>query len=143
MTCAAHTSWGYDGTAPSHAWITPVVREPSREVRIAEAIFSMARAEASCLDCAELKRIGVNVGEDCDIDIDAVEHALSLIRHGSNLEGMVVHFSRCPRIYRCRDCGCEHSSELSLERCVACSSIECELVSGDELELAFVEVARV
>lgn len=143
MTCAAHTAGGYDGNAPDHLWVAPVVREPSREVRIAEAVLAMARAEAYCLGCAQLKRIGVNVGADCGIDIVALENAFSVIRHGSDLEDMVVHLSRCPRLYRCHSCGCEYSSELSLERCGACSSTECELVSGDELELAFVEVARV
>ena len=141
MTCAAHTTWGYDGTAHSYMRVASAVGKSSREARIAEAILSMAKAEASSLGGAQLRRISVNVGADCDIDIVVLENALSVIRHGSDLEDMVVHLSRCPRVYRCRSCGCECSSEVSLLQCVTCSSTECELVSGDELELAFIEVA--
>ncbi|MGC8550624.1 MAG: hydrogenase maturation nickel metallochaperone HypA [Acidobacteriaceae bacterium] len=142
MASAAHSSRGYNARSRHDAWTRSGVREASREARIARAILAMAKAEASCLGGAQLLRVGVNVGADCDIDIPALEDALKLIRHDTGLEGIVIHLSLCPRIYCCDSCGREYASESSLQRCVECGSADCSLMSGDELELAFIEVAR-
>lgn len=142
MTYAAYSSGGYNGPSNRGAWMVSGVDASSRETRIAGAILEMAKAEAACLGGAQLMRVGVNVGADCDINIAALEKALSVIRHDADLESIVIHLSLCPRIYCCHGCGHEYVSERSQRECIECGSPECELMSGDELELAFIEVAR-
>ena len=142
MASAAHSSRGYDGRSHHDTWTRSGVGDARREARIARAILAMANAEASCLGGAQLLRVGVNVGADCDIDIPALEHALKLIRQDVGLECIVIHLSLCPRIYCCDSCGREYASEKCLQRCVECGSADCGMMSGDELELAFIEVAR-
>ncbi len=131
------------GGSPRHkVWVAAAVEEVSREARIAASIVAMANAEAACLGSAQLLRVGVNVGADCDIDISALENALTMIRHDTGLESIVIHLSLCPRIYCCHHCGREYASEKSLQKCMECGSSDCDLMSGDELELAFIEVAK-
>lgn len=142
MTYAAYSSGGYDGPSNRDAWVVSGVDASSREARIAGAILAMAKAEAACLGGAQLLRVGVNVGADCDIDIATLEKALNVIRHDKDLESTVIHLSLCPRIYCCHSCGCEYASETSQQQCIKCGSSECDLMGGDELELAFIEVAR-
>jgi Zn finger protein HypA/HybF involved in hydrogenase expression len=142
MDYAAHSSRGYEGASQHDTWVAGSAAGSSRESRIASAILAMAKAEAACLGGAQLLRVGVNVGADCNINIVALEGALKVIRHDAGLEGIVIHLSICPRIYGCRSCGREYASEKSLRQCTECGSPDCDLMSGDELELAFIEVAK-
>ena len=142
MPYGVPSSDGYDGRPHHDAWMTPGVKEASREARIAEAILTMAKAEAACLGGAQLLRVGVNVGADCDIDVSVLEDALKVVRHDAGLEGMVIHLSICPRIYFCHSCGREYASDKSLQQCIECESGDFDLTSGDELEFSFIEVTR-
>jgi Zn finger protein HypA/HybF involved in hydrogenase expression len=139
MTYAAYSP---QGPSDHDVWMALGTDTASREVRIARAILSIAQAEARRLGNAKLLRVGVNVGADCDIDLEALENGLRGIRHDRDLEGVVIHLSLSPRVYGCCNCGHEYVSGRNLERCVQCSAPDCELLSGDELELSFIEVVR-
>lgn len=113
-----------------------------REVKIASAILDVARAEAGCLGGARLVRIGVTIGADCDIDLAALDYALKVVRHGTDLERVGVHIMSSSRRSLCHRCGWEFASAYSDQPCPQCNSLDSELIAGDELELAFIEVER-
>lgn len=148
MAHAPHSVCGLDRACQGGAWSGPsavgVEGVPSRrrEVRIANAILDVARAEAECLGGAKLLRVGVNIGVDCQIDMAALDSALKVIRHGTDLEDVALHLRRCARRTHCGGCGREAISEVTMKACPECASPELELVGGDELELSFIEVER-
>lgn len=117
-------------------------RPREREARIASAIVDAANAEALCLGGARLLRIGVNVGADCGIDIASLNGALRVICQGTDLEAVPIHLIECPRRNLCHHCRSEFVSSCVAADCPRCASPDIELISGDELELAFIEVER-
>lgn len=113
-----------------------------REQNIACAIVDAAQAEAICLGGARLVRMGVRVGADCAIDLEALEEALRVVRLGTDMEETVVHLMSSPRQNVCHDCGSNYLSARAEQSCPSCGSPESELVTGDELEISFIEVER-
>lgn len=113
-----------------------------REARIAIAILEAARSEAACLGGARIVRVGVRVGEDCDIHVPALRHAIQHACEGTELEAASIHVIQQARRYSCCNCGFKDVSGLGREHCPECGSLEIELTGGDELELAFLEVKQ-
>lgn len=110
------------------------------EVGIANSILEAGRAEAGRLAGARLKRIGVRVGVLSGVDLQALEFALMALRMGTDLEDLEIDLQSCPRRNRCAKCGCEFETALYSEPCPSCGSEQAQLIGGEELELAFVEV---
>ena len=123
---------------------TPIERESLslRERKIASAILDVARSEALCLAGARLVRMGVRVGADCAIDLEILEEALKAVRRGTDMEGTVIHLMSSPRRNVCHGCGSNYVSARAEQPCPSCGSFELELVTGDELEISFIEVER-
>ncbi len=149
MAHATHSMHGYDVAGRRAALCAvhrPVVAESNgrrrRESRIANAILEAARSEAACLGGARLLRIGVNVGVDCDIDAEVLICALKISCLGTDLEQIVLHVIPCARRTVCRHCGIEVDPSANARECSECASPELEVLGGDELELAFIEVER-
>lgn len=130
--------WYSSITYPS----SEIDRRSYREFRIANAILDAARAEAACLGGARLVRIGVAVGQDCDINLAILEDALNLVRHGTDCEGVAIHLTSLPIRSHCHSCDSTFSPVLANQYCPKCKSPDAEMISGDELELAFIEVER-
>lgn len=114
----------------------------SREDNIAGAILATAREEAACLAGGRVVRMGVRIGEDCDIDLAALDHALLSLRCGTELDRVDIHLIPCPRRSLCHKCGCEFTANYCGQPCPQCASPNPELIAGDELEVAFIEVER-
>lgn len=113
-----------------------------REARIADAILKAALNEAARLGGAGIVRVGVYVGEDCDIYVPALDRALQSVCAGTELEKVSIDVIQQSRIYSCSNCGSKEASNSRREFCSACGSYGIELTGGDELELAFLEVKK-
>lgn len=114
----------------------------SREVNIAGAIIATAREEAACLAGGRVVRMGVRIGADCNIDLAALDHALMSLRSGTDLDRVDIHLMPCSRRNLCHKCGCEFTASYCGQPCPQCTSPNSELIAGDELEVAFIEVER-
>lgn len=110
------------------------------EVGIANAILDAGRAEAGRLAGSRLKKIGVRVGVLSGVDLQALEFALMAIRAGTELEAVEIDLQSCPRKNRCVKCGFEFETEMYSKPCPDCASEQIQLIGGEELELAFIEV---
>jgi len=110
------------------------------EVGIAQSILDAGRVEAERLAGSRLKRIGVRVGVLSGVDIQALEFALMALRAGTELEDVEIGLQSCPRKNRCSKCGFEFETEMYSRPCPECGSEAIQLIGGEELELAFVEV---
>lgn len=110
------------------------------EVGVASSIIESARAEVSSRPGSKLVRVGVRVGVLSGVDCDALRFAFQALTRGTEIEQTELELQVCPRRNLCRQCGCEYNSELYASPCPECSAGAAELVSGEELELAYVEL---
>lgn len=114
------------------------------EVGIASSIIEAGHSETARRPGARLVGIGVRIGVLSGVDSDALRFAFDCIVAGTDDEKVVFTIENCPRVNRCEDCRREFSSpELSPftdAPCPLCQSRHTSFVSGDQLDLAFVEV---
>jgi hydrogenase nickel incorporation protein HypA/HybF len=74
------------------------------------------------------------------IDQEALRFCFEAMVHETNLESLELGIEVCPRRHRCQVCGREFVVRDYDSRCPQCASLETTFISGDELELAYLEV---
>jgi hydrogenase nickel incorporation protein HypA/HybF len=114
------------------------------EVGIATSILEAGRAETERRPGATLVSVGVRVGVLSGVDVEALRFAFECIVAGTEQEHVMLVTEECPRINRCAACGLEFSSPLGSPflgtPCPRCKEEQTLFVSGDQLDIAFVEV---
>ena len=114
------------------------------EVGIATSILQAGHAEVERRPGSRLVSIGVRVGVLSGVDIAALRFAFECIVAETEDEAVVLVTEQCPRRNLCAQCGLEFSSPAATPfldaPCPRCRHQQTKFVSGDELDLAFVEV---
>lgn len=114
------------------------------EVGIASSILEAGRAETARRPGARLTAIGVKVGVLSGVDVDALRFAFECLVADTDEQNVVVTVESCPRVNRCEPCGLEFESPPSAPftdaPCPRCQSQQTRFVSGDQLDLKFIEV---
>jgi hydrogenase nickel incorporation protein HypA/HybF len=114
------------------------------EVGIATSILEAGRREVARRPGAWLVGIGVRVGVLSAVDVDALRFAFECITAETEDARAVLTIEDCPRVNRCDACGHEFSSPQSSPftdaPCPLCRSTRTSFVSGDQLDIAFIEV---
>ena len=110
------------------------------EMGIANSILEAVATELSRHPGSRASKVGVRVGELAAIDADSLRFCFEALSSDTDLEGLQLQIEVCPRRHRCDPCGETfdvHDYEFA---CPKCGSMQTRFVSGDELELAYVEV---
>jgi hydrogenase nickel incorporation protein HypA/HybF len=114
------------------------------EAGIASSILDACHREAGLRPGSRLVGVGVRVGVLSGVDVEALRFAFSCIVAGTDDEEVTLTTESCPRMNRCAPCGLEFASPgntpFSDAPCPQCGSRETSFVSGDQLDLAYVEV---
>lgn len=114
------------------------------EIGIASSILEAGHREAALRPGGRLLGVGVRIGVLSGVDVDALRFAFSCIVAGTDDEKVALATEVCPRMNRCEECGVEFRSPASSPfvdaPCPQCGGVESSFVSGDQLDLAFVEV---
>lgn len=110
------------------------------EVGIANAVIEAARKETERRPGSRLLRVGLRVGELAAIDNDALRFSFDALTRGTLLEGLGLEIEPSPRRHRCEPCRREFQVVAGEFACPDCGRTDTLFVSGDELELAYVEV---
>jgi hydrogenase nickel incorporation protein HypA/HybF len=110
------------------------------EVGIASEILRASYAEAARRPGARLVAVTVRIGVLAGVDADALRFAWDVMSEQAAYEPVTLEIQMMPRRNRCQDCGCEFATEMYSEPCPDCSSDNSTLLSGDEMQLAGVEV---
>lgn len=85
-------------------------------------------------------KVGVRIGEMSAIDQDALRFCFEATILETDLASLELEIEFCPRRHRCEVCGREFIVIDYDSRCPQCASLETTCISGDELELAYLEV---
>jgi len=84
-------------------------------------------------------KVGVRIGEMAAIDQDALRFCFEAIILETDLESLELSIEVCPRRHRCQACSREFVVRDYDSRCPQCASLETTCISGNELELAYLE----
>jgi hydrogenase nickel incorporation protein HypA/HybF len=110
------------------------------ELGIAQSVLEAVQAEAAKHEGAKAAKVGLRIGELAAIDPEALRFAFEALTRETDLEGMEVEIEMCPRRHRCSDCAAEFNVKDFVFECPQCGANRNECISGEELELAYVEL---
>ncbi|MFY9905499.1 MAG: hydrogenase maturation nickel metallochaperone HypA [Terriglobales bacterium] len=109
---------------------------------IANSVLDAVRTEMRRYPESYPCKVGVRVGEMAAIDPEALRFCFEAMILETDLASIELAIEVCPRRHRCLACGREfvvHDYDCS---CPKCSSLGTTCISGDELELAYLEVEQ-
>jgi hydrogenase nickel incorporation protein HypA/HybF len=109
------------------------------EMSIAESILQAVAAETARVPHARPTRVGVRIGELAGIDPESLHFCFEAIVKDSEFDGLQLEIESRARRHRCL-CGTEFAVDGYEFTCPTCGYEATSCISGDELELAFVEV---
>ncbi len=107
---------------------------------IANSVLEAVRTEMGLHPGTYPCKVGVRIGEMAAIDQDALRFCFEAMILDTDLESLELGIEVCPRRHRCLACGREFIVRDYDSRCPQCASLETTCISGDELELAYLEV---
>ena len=106
---------------------------------IADSVLMAVIAETARYPGNRACKVGLRIGELAGIDPDSLRFCFDALIKDSELASLVLEIQLCSRRHQCA-CGHEFPVKDYDSRCPICSSLQTTCVSGDELELAFVEL---
>ena len=110
------------------------------ELSVCEALLDQVRATATANQASSVGRITVRLGPLCGVEPDLLAQAFTIARNGPMTDQAELLIERSAIRLRCRDCGNENEAEPNRLLCRACNGYRIDLISGDELLLARVEL---
>jgi hydrogenase nickel incorporation protein HypA/HybF len=110
------------------------------EMSIANSIIQEVRREAKLRGGAHARRVGVKVGELAGIDAEALRFCFEVLVRDTELRGVELQIEFSPRRHRCPTCGHLFDVVNYQLQCPLCGDANTAYVSGDEMELSYLEV---
>ena len=110
------------------------------EMSIANSILEAVRKESAARGGVHVNKVGVRVGELAAIDPESLRFCFEAIVQGSDLEPLALEIEVRPRQQRCPACDLTFAVKAYDVTCPTCGSSTTECVSGDELDLAYLEI---
>jgi len=110
------------------------------EMGIANSVLEAVRTEMVLHPGTYPCKVGVRIGEMAAIDQDALRFCFEAIVHETDLESLELGIEFCPRRHRCQLCGREFIVRDYDSQCPQCGNMGTTCISGDEMELAYLEV---
>jgi hydrogenase nickel incorporation protein HypA/HybF len=110
------------------------------ELGIASSILECVQAEAKQRPGSRISKVGVRIGELSGVDVDALQFGFEMIVKDTDWEHLVLALESVPRIQRCPTCRHEFRMTEFDPRCPKCGEYLTECISGDDLDIAYMEV---
>ena len=110
------------------------------EQGIANSVLEAVRTEMGLHPGTYPCKVGVRIGEMAAVDPESLRFCFEAIVRETDLESLELGIEFCPRRHRCLLCGNEFVVHDYDSHCPRCATLETTCISGDELELAYLEV---
>jgi hydrogenase nickel incorporation protein HypA/HybF len=107
---------------------------------IANSILEAVRKEARRYPGTRASKVGVRIGELAAIDQESLRFCMEILARDTDLDGLQLDVETCPRRHYCHACDSTFVVQDYDFCCPKCTAPSDRCVSGDELELAYVEV---
>jgi hydrogenase nickel incorporation protein HypA/HybF len=110
------------------------------EIGIANSILEAVREEAARHGAACVRSICVRIGTLAGVDADALRFGFDALTRDTDLAELELEIELCPRMHRCPACSAEFVVADYECCCPRCGEEKTQFVSGDQLELAYMEI---
>jgi hydrogenase nickel incorporation protein HypA/HybF len=109
------------------------------ELSLCQAILDhvVERAEGRTV-----RRVEVRIGHLRQVVPDSLLFSWEMLTEGTEYAASELVVEHVPAVVRCRGCGAETTLDWPVLACAACEGIDVDLRSGDELELAWIDIAE-
>ncbi|GAB4270175.1 MAG: hydrogenase maturation nickel metallochaperone HypA [Deferrisomatales bacterium] len=110
------------------------------EMGIAMEVARLAQEEARAAGASRVVGMRLRIGRWSGVEVESLRFALGAVTEGTALEGCAVEVDVVEPTFACGACGERYRGEGYLDPCPACGGYGAELIAGDELTLAEIEV---
>ena len=110
------------------------------ELGIASSILESVEKEALRHPGANITKVGVKVGELSGVDVDALQFGFECIVKDTKWERLTLEVESISRVQRCPKCDTEFRMADFDPQCPTCGEFSTRCISGDELNIAYMEV---
>jgi hydrogenase nickel incorporation protein HypA/HybF len=110
------------------------------ELGIAASILESVEREAQRHPGFHISKVGVKIGELAGVDQDALQFGFEVLVKDTDFEPLALELEYVPRIQRCSKCSHEFRMTEFDPRCPLCADFATQCVSGEELDIAYMEV---
>ena len=110
------------------------------EMGIASSVLETAHREAAKRPGARVLKVGLRIGEWAGVDPESLRFCFDALVRGEGIHSPALEIEFLQRRNRCPLCGNVFALDRFQIECPQCGAEVTEPVSGDELELAFVEL---
>ena len=109
------------------------------ELSVAQAIADNVRRHA---DGRRVQRASVRIGHLRQVVPDALGFAWEMLTEGTELEGCELEIEHVRAVVACSACGTETELDWPVLGCAACGSTAVDLLSGEEFQLATIDIGE-
>ena len=102
--------------------------------------WNALQTEAKRHPDVHITKVGVKIGEFAGVDQDALQFGFEVLVKDTEWEPLVLELEYDPRIQRCSKCAYEFRMTDFDPRCPLCGDFCTECISGEELDIAYMEV---
>lgn len=110
------------------------------ELGIAASILESVQKMAESHPNGHISKVGVKIGELAGVDRDALQFGFEVLVKDTKWEPLTLELEYIPRMQRCSKCAHEFRMSDFDPRCPLCGDLSTQCISGEELDIAYMEV---
>ncbi len=110
------------------------------ETGIAMSILETAVKTAKDNGANKINNVAVRVGKMSAIDEASLRFAFDALKEDTMAKEASFEYIAVPLVGKCEDCGYESEMDNYFVLCPKCNSGRVTILSGDELEIAYIDV---
>ncbi len=110
------------------------------ELSIATAILEAVEAEATRRPGARFIKVGVKVGELSGVNSDALAFGFEALVKDSQWDPLALEIENVPLTHHCPHCDATFPVAQFETQCPKCGNSQTRYVSGEELDIAYMEL---
>jgi len=112
------------------------------ELGIAASILECVQTQAERHPEGQITKVGVRIGELSGVDSDALQFGFEMLVKDTQWESVTLELEFLPRMQRCPKCNYEFRMTEIDPRCPLCGEFQTECISGDQLDIVYMEVSE-
>lgn len=110
------------------------------EMSIVNSVLEAVRVEAARHPACHPSKVGLRIGELAAVDPEALRFCFEALTRETDLESLELEIEIRARRHRCLACSTEFNVKDYNFTCPQCGGPNSKCISGDELEMAYLEV---
>ena len=111
------------------------------ELTIAQEILRIVETSIAPASLKRVANINLTLGVLAGVQLVCLEFAVEAITKGTPMEGVSIKIKHVEPLFRCKECAEKFKSEKWFYSAYPkCGSFRCDLLKGDELSVASVEL---